>query len=348
MAQLVFENNASALLAASIDDQDTTIQVAAGFGALFPNPGAGQYFVVVLRNAAGAYEVCHCTGRSGDLLMVERAKEGTAAQHWVNNQTRVECRATKGTFEAFIQRTGDVMSGDLDMDGNQLIDAKITGNDTVINGGQIVGVPIRGALNDDSNEIFVPSDGSTPTIGGAPILTAGNGARALPVGSIIMWFGSVQNIPQGWALCDGTNGTPDLRGRFIIGAGGGVALGETGGSTTTSASGNHNHGGSTASHALTTQQIPSHSHGGWYNTGFERGIAQAPPIGSQRSGVVIPGVTRNDAGSLDTTSNSAQSNSLTTPVGGGQGHSHGISNSGTHTHTVTPPYVGVYFIMRVS
>lgn len=348
MAQLVFENNASALLAASIDDQDTTIQVAAGFGALFPNPGAGQYFVVVLRNAAGAYEVCHCTGRSGDLLTVERAKEGTAAQHWVNNQTRVECRATKGTFEAFIQRTGGVMSGDLDMDGNQLIDAEITGNGTVINGGQIVGVPIRGALNDDSNEIFVPSDGSTPTIGGAPILTAANGAQALPVGSIIMWFGSVQNIPQGWALCDGTNGTPDLRGRFIIGAGGGVALGETGGSTTTSASGNHNHGGSTASHTLTTQQIPSHSHGGWYNTGFERGIAQAPPIGSQRSGVVIPGVTRNDAGSLDTTNNSAQSNSLTTPVGGGQGHSHGISDSGSHTHTVTPPYVGVYFIMRVS
>ena len=335
MAQLVFENNASALLAASIDDQDTTIQVAAGFGALFPNPGAGQYFVVVLRNAAGAYEVCHCTGRSGDLLMVERAKEGTAAQHWVNNQTRVECRATKGTFEAFIQRTGDVMSGDLDMDGNQLIDAKITGNDTVINGGQIVGVPIRGALNDDSNEIFVPSDGSTPTIGGAPILTAGNGARALPVGSIIMWFGSVQNIPQGWALCDGTNGTPDLRGRFIIGAGGGVALGERGGSTTTSASGNHNHGGSTASHTLTIQQIPAHFHvqGGTEDTdGPVNGTVHSTPIG----------------GRYDYEGNGVVRRYRTETTGGGQGHTHSIASDGAHTHTVTPPYVGVYFIMRVS
>src|SRR5690606_39395112 len=138
-------------------DQDTTIQVAAGCGALFPNPGAGQCFVVVLRNAAGAYGVCHCTGRSGDLLTVERAKEGTAAQHWVNNQTRVECRATKGTFEAFIQRTGEVMSGVLDMAGNQHIDAKFTGNDTVINGGKIVGVPICGALNYAANEIYVGS-----------------------------------------------------------------------------------------------------------------------------------------------------------------------------------------------
>lgn len=40
----------------------------------------------------------------------------------------------------------------------------------------------------------------------------------LPYGSIIMWFGTIANIPTGWALCDGTNGTPDLRNRFVIGA----------------------------------------------------------------------------------------------------------------------------------
>ena len=48
---------------------------------------------------------------------------------------------------------------------------------------------------------------------------AGAGGRNIPVGGVIMWSGSVANIPTGWALCDGTNGTPDLRNNFVIGAG---------------------------------------------------------------------------------------------------------------------------------
>jgi len=39
-------------------------------------------------------------------------------------------------------------------------------------------------------------------------------------GFIMLWHGAVVNIPAGWALCDGNNGTPDLRDRFVIGAGG--------------------------------------------------------------------------------------------------------------------------------
>lgn len=41
---------------------------------------------------------------------------------------------------------------------------------------------------------------------------------AIPIGCIVMWGGSVATIPSGWRLCDGTNGTPDLRDRFVIGA----------------------------------------------------------------------------------------------------------------------------------
>ena len=40
----------------------------------------------------------------------------------------------------------------------------------------------------------------------------------VPVGGIIMWSGTIAAIPSGWALCNGSNGTPDLRGRFIVGA----------------------------------------------------------------------------------------------------------------------------------
>lgn len=41
----------------------------------------------------------------------------------------------------------------------------------------------------------------------------------VPVGGVIIWTGYLDNIPEHWHLCDGTNGTPDLRNRFIVGAG---------------------------------------------------------------------------------------------------------------------------------
>ncbi|MGJ0848633.1 hypothetical protein ACR77J_18340, partial [Tissierella praeacuta] len=49
----------------------------------------------------------------------------------------------------------------------------------------------------------------------------------VPKGAILMWSGSIANIPEGWALCDGNNGTPDLRDRFIVGAGRAYSIGAT-------------------------------------------------------------------------------------------------------------------------
>jgi microcystin-dependent protein len=49
-------------------------------------------------------------------------------------------------------------------------------------------------------------------------------------GAIVMWSGSTLDIPQGWKLCNGLNGTPDLRNRFIVGAGNLYNVGDTGGS----------------------------------------------------------------------------------------------------------------------
>lgn len=56
--------------------------------------------------------------------------------------------------------------------------------------------------------------------------------RIVPTGGIILWSGIVANIPSGWVLCDGNNGTPDLRGKFIIGAGGAYAPAAEGGANT--------------------------------------------------------------------------------------------------------------------
>ena len=69
---------------------------------------------------------------------------------------------------------------------------------------------------------------------------------SIPSGIITMWSGLSTAIPTGWVLCDGNNGTPDLRNRFIVGAGSEYVVGSVGGEAT---------------HILTTDQLPSHSHG---------------------------------------------------------------------------------------
>jgi microcystin-dependent protein len=73
------------------------------------------------------------------------------------------------------------------------------------------------------------------------------GLNLVPPGTIVMWSGSTSTIPDGWALCDGSNGTPDLRDRFIVGAGSTYAVGDTGGATSVE---------------LSTNQIPAHTHAG--------------------------------------------------------------------------------------
>jgi microcystin-dependent protein len=81
-------------------------------------------------------------------------------------------------------------------------------------------------------------------------ISAGSGG--IPKGGIIMWSGAVTQIPTGWALCDGLNGTPDLRDRFVVGAGSIYAIGAIGGSTTKNLS--HTHAGSNHTHSM------SHNH----------------------------------------------------------------------------------------
>jgi hypothetical protein len=62
-------------------------------------------------------------------------------------------------------------------------------------------------------------------------------AASFPTGAIAMWNGSVVAPPRGWSVCDGTNGTPDLSGRFLKGTGAGGTPGTGGGAAT------HTHGG---------------------------------------------------------------------------------------------------------
>src|SRR3990167_9262011 len=60
----------------------------------------------------------------------------------------------------------------------------------------------------------------------------GNVGYLIPAGIIVSWSGTIANIPSGWILCDGSNGTPDLRSRFVRGAPASTDAGATGGSET--------------------------------------------------------------------------------------------------------------------
>lgn len=92
-------------------------------------------------------------------------------------------------------------------------------------------------------------------------------------GMIVMWSGELKDIPNGWVLCDGTNGTPDLRDKFVVGAGGGYQPRSKGGSIHTK---------------LNTQNIPSHTHYRHPDSFYELPVVcEEIPVGSKSSLVLM-------------------------------------------------------------
>lgn len=146
-----------------------------------------------------------------------------------------------------------------------------------------------------------------------------HGGIEVPKGIICMWSGAIANIPFGYALCNGTKGTPDLRDRFVICAGGKYAVGAQGGSET------HGHTITVNAHTLTVGQMPSHSH--------TVGISTRKPSDATAGNGAVQGV----MGMIN-------EHKASGVEGGSQAHTHGASAS---TSSNLGPYYALAYIMKI-
>jgi hypothetical protein len=172
--------------------------------------------------------------------------------------------------------------------------------------------------------------------------------EAIASGIIVVWVGLIANIPVGWQLTDGTNGTPDLRNRFIIGAGSTYAVNAIGGSA------NHTHTitGTTAGTSLTVNQMPAHNHG-FVDPGhihpqiLNAGIPLRGALGGFGGAGDGAEVTSGTGGSNNRSTTSVNTTNINfVSQGANEAHSHGFSAS-TASTTNLPPYYALAYIMRL-
>ena len=167
---------------------------------------------VVYNNTTGGYAIT-IGASSGSIVTIPN---GVTAQVYTDGTN---------TYSAQTGSAGNfLVNGNLSVTGNQVD----VGNMSV---GGTFGVTGATTL----------STGSISGIMTAPTAAAGTNttqiattafalANGIPSGAIILWSGSIASIPSGWLLCNGASGTPDLRDRFVVGAGSTYAVGATGGS----------------------------------------------------------------------------------------------------------------------
>lgn len=127
------------------------------------------------------------------------------------NNGNIEISYTGGTGVGNVTSVGITAGPGIVVSGGPIT---TDGNITVQNGG-VISLTAGAGLAVDRNNGNV---------------TISSTVQAFTRGMIMMWSGSLATIPEGWGLCDGTLGAPDLRDRFVVGSGGAYTTGAVGGS----------------------------------------------------------------------------------------------------------------------
>lgn len=150
-------------------------------------------------------------------------------------------------------------------------------------------------------------------------------SRLVPIGTIALWSGLEADIPDGWEPCNGTAPTPDLRDRFILGAGGTEAVKASGNAQT------HTHSVPATTVSATASWVGDHTHkfpSKWYPRKMRGG----------------------DYTSIDT---DGDFNPNDPPTQGAGGHNHsvpvafGAQTTGTNEGSIRPPWYALFYIMKV-
>jgi len=176
------------------------------------------------------------------------------------------------------------------------------------------GINYKFVLADSSNAVIQTYDNLYGIIG-----VQGTSGTSIPTGLISLWSGSIGSIPSGWNLCDGSNGTPNLTDRFIVGAGSSYAVNGTGGASTAS---------------LVTANMPAHTHTA---TVTDPGHTHTSNAQQQNTSNQLAG-----GGSFTTASATATINSATTGIS--------VTNSSTGSGTsfsILNPYYALAYIMKL-
>lgn len=97
------KNNAVSVIPLAVNDSQTSIDLYAGTGLLFPTLGVDDYFYATISSVANAYEVVKVTARSTDTLTIVRAQEGTAALSFPEG-SRIELRVTVGNIIELLEQ----------------------------------------------------------------------------------------------------------------------------------------------------------------------------------------------------------------------------------------------------
>jgi microcystin-dependent protein len=189
----------------------------------------------------------------------------------------------------------------------------------------------------------------------------------VPSGAILAYHGV--GIPSGWALCDGTNGTPDLRDRFIVGASATKTAGSVGGqesvTLTAAQSGLPAHTHTTASadaahsHDMTDTNL-AHSHGMDYSGSHAHGGKWLPWVADQNvtaglGAYATKGGNGHDVIGMDGshihTVHSALGNHKHSILSGNATHSHNVNPNtaanASQAHSNMPPYYALVYIMKL-
>ena len=212
------------------------------------------------------------------------------------------------------QKSGTGSFADLEVNGS----ASIVGTATIAGG-----LTVNGGKTEFKSDVNVAS-GNTLSIAGSEVVP-------VPVGGIIMWTKAALPDNEHWAICNGQNGTPDLRNRFVVGSADASGLGKTGGAETVT---------------LSENQIPAHRHlyaGDDQLEGLEGGdLNDAASCTVRRYGTDR----KYDAYSERNGNSGVYYTSVNTAaIGSGSAGAHPINATASHENR--PPFYSLYFIMRI-